>query len=34
MHVGYKGTQQLFDKIVNAIVEQKQNISPVGYKYM
>lgn len=34
MHVGYKGTQQLFDKIVNAIVEQKQNNSPVGYKYM
>ncbi|MDF1546676.1 MAG: nitrogenase component 1 [Bacteroidales bacterium] len=34
MHVGYKGTQQLFDKIVNAIVEQKQNNSPVGYKYI
>jgi len=34
MHVGYKGTQQLFDKIVNTIIEQKQDISPVGYKYM
>lgn len=34
MHLGYKGTQQLFDKVVNAIVEQKQNDSPVGYKYM
>jgi len=34
LHVGYKGTQQLFDKIVNAIVEQKQNNSAVGYKYM
>jgi nitrogenase molybdenum-iron protein NifN len=34
MHLGYKGTQQLFDKLVNAIVEQKQNTSPVGYKYM
>jgi nitrogenase molybdenum-iron protein NifN len=34
MHVGYQGTQQLFDKIVNAIIEQKQDISPVGYKYM
>ncbi len=34
MHLGYKGTQQLFDKLVNAIVEQKQNTSLVGYKYM
>ena len=34
MHVGYYGTQQLFDRIVNALMEYKQDNSPVGYKYM
>lgn len=33
-HVGYEGTQQLFDKIVNTLIEYKQDHSPVGYKYM
>lgn len=33
-HVGYEGTQDLFDKIVNALIEYKQEHSPVGYKYM
>jgi nitrogenase molybdenum-iron protein NifN len=33
-HLGYKGAQDLFDKVTNAIIEQKQNSSPVGYKYM
>ncbi len=33
-HLGYRGAQDLFDKITNAIIEQKQNSSPVGYKYM
>lgn len=33
-HVGYSGTQELFDKIVNAVIEYKQDHSPVGYKYM
>ena len=33
-HLGYSGTQELFDKIVNALIEYKQNTSPVGYKYM
>ena len=33
-HLGYSGTQELFDKIVNALIEFKQNTSPVGYKYM
>ncbi|MBN2636010.1 MAG: hypothetical protein JXR61_07055 [Prolixibacteraceae bacterium] len=33
-HLGYEGTQELFDKIVNALIEDKQNSSPVGYKYM
>lgn len=34
LHLGYRGTHNLFDLIVNAIIEQKQNNSPVGYKYM
>jgi nitrogenase molybdenum-iron protein NifN len=33
-HVGYKGTQQLFDKITNTLIEYTQDHSPVGYKYM
>lgn len=33
-HLGYAGTQELFDKIVNTIIEHKQDTSPVGYKYM
>ncbi|MFO7657495.1 MAG: nitrogenase component 1 [Bacteroidales bacterium] len=34
MHIGYQGTQQLFDRIANALLEHKQDKSPVGYKYM
>jgi nitrogenase molybdenum-iron protein NifN len=34
LHVGYAGTQQLFDRIVNALIEHRQNKSPVGYSYM
>jgi nitrogenase molybdenum-iron protein NifN len=33
-HVGYSGTQELFDKVVNALIEYKQDHSSVGYKYM
>lgn len=33
LHLGYKGTQQLFDTITNALLEAKQAHSPVGYKY-
>ena len=33
-HIGYEGTHQLFDRIVNALLEYKQDKSPVGYKYM
>ena len=29
-----EGTQELFDRIVNALLEYKQDHSPVGYKYM
>jgi nitrogenase molybdenum-iron protein NifN len=33
-HLGYSGTQELFDKVVNALIEHKQTTSAVGYKYM
>jgi len=33
-HLGYAGTQEVFDKIVNTVIEHKQDTSPVGYKYM
>lgn len=33
-HLFYNGTQQLFDRITNALVEFKQEHSPVGYKYI
>ena len=34
LHLGYRGTQQLFDRIVNGLMEQQQNLSPVGYSYI
>ena len=30
----YSGTQILFDRIVNAVMEEKQSQSPVGYTYV
>lgn len=33
-HIGYEGTQELFDSIANALIEHMQELSPVGYKYM
>jgi len=33
-HLGYKGTQELFDRIVNTVIEYRQNSSPVGYTYI
>jgi nitrogenase molybdenum-iron protein NifN len=33
-HVGYRGATELFDRIVNALVEAKQDQNPVGYMYM
>jgi nitrogenase molybdenum-iron protein NifN len=33
-HLCYEGTQQLFDRIINALIESKQDNSPVGYKYI
>jgi len=34
LHLGYAGAQQLFDLVANAMIEKKQNDSPVGYFYM
>jgi nitrogenase molybdenum-iron protein NifN len=34
LHLGYRGTQQLFDRVVNTLIERKQEASPVGYSYM
>ncbi len=33
-HIGYRGTQELFDRVVNALIEYKQENSPIGYKYI
>lgn len=34
LHVGYRGTQSLLDRIINAILDKNQNESPVGYGYL
>ncbi|QTA83402.1 Nitrogenase molybdenum-iron protein beta chain [Desulfonema limicola] len=34
LHLGYRGTQQLFDRITNTIIEKRQESSSVGYSYM
>jgi nitrogenase molybdenum-iron protein NifN len=34
LHLGYRGTQTLFDQVVNAILARKQSDSAVGYSYM
>jgi len=34
MHFGYKGTQQFFDRIVNAVMEYNQNSNRIGYSYI
>lgn len=33
LHLGYRGTQSLLDTIVNAVIEQRQQASDVGYTY-
>ncbi len=33
-HLGYAGTQELFDQITNTLIGCKQDSSAVGYKYM
>lgn len=34
LHLGYRGAQQLFDLIVNTLLEVKQESSDVGYSYL
>lgn len=34
LHVGYEGAMTLFDRIANALIEHRQDSSPVGYTYM
>jgi nitrogenase molybdenum-iron protein NifN len=34
LHIGYRGAQQLFDRIANALIGVEQDASPVGYTYM
>jgi nitrogenase molybdenum-iron protein NifN len=34
LHLGYRGTQQLLDRIANTLLEHRQESSDVGYAYM
>ncbi len=34
LHLGYRGAQQLFDRVVNTLLERKQQSSAIGYSYM
>lgn len=34
LHVGYRGAQQLYDRIINALIEQQQEENPVGYTHI
>ena len=34
LHLGYRGAQMLFDRIVNRLIEQKQDSTSIGYSYM
>ncbi len=34
LHIGYRGAQELFDRIVNTLIERKQGTSSVGYSYI
>lgn len=34
LHLGYRGAQQLFDMVANAVIARKQEMSDVGYSYM
>ncbi len=34
LHVGYRGTQNLFDLICNALMQAKQDTSPIGFMYV
>jgi nitrogenase molybdenum-iron protein NifN len=34
LHVGYRGAQELFDRLVNMVLEKKQTDSDIGYGYL
>ena len=34
LHIGYRGAQQLFDTIINTLLQKKQDASEIGYAYM
>ena len=34
LHIGYRGAQQLFDRLANALIEARQDASGIGYSYM
>ncbi|SNS02079.1 nitrogenase molybdenum-iron protein NifN [Humidesulfovibrio mexicanus] len=34
LHLGYRGAQQLFDRLVNMVLEKKQSDSDIGYGYL
>jgi nitrogenase molybdenum-iron protein NifN len=34
LHIGYRGAQQLFDRIANAVIADTQDASSIGYSYM
>ena len=34
LHLGYRGAQEFYDRIVNALLELKQDTSTVGYAYL
>ena len=34
MNLGYRGTLELFDRVVNALLAKRQSESPVEYFYM
>jgi nitrogenase molybdenum-iron protein NifN len=34
LHLGYRGAQELYDRIVNALLEGKQDHSTIGYSYL
>jgi nitrogenase molybdenum-iron protein NifN len=34
LHLGYRGAQQLFDLVVNTLMEVKQNSTSIGYSYL
>jgi nitrogenase molybdenum-iron protein NifN len=34
LHVGYRGTMQLFDNLVNTLLDAKQSSSAIGFSYL